>query len=117
MSENFQRGLEHRKLQLSNQGGTKLGIHKWEKAATFAYITYEDFYIKDKTMPLAIGLRNAYNLADFEILNHTIFKMIAAAMLERTVVMKFGDRSSGGKRIKMGMLYRDHQLYPKSYTI
>ena len=119
------RDLEQREILPPNQGGFRPGKSTWENAAAFAYDVYEGFQRKQQTLAVAIDLEDAYNRVDFQTLmdllqqlgvNQTIVRWIGAALLERTVVMRFGDWSSTIRKITMG-LPQGSPLSPVLYNV
>ena len=119
------RDLEERNVLPPNQGGFRQGKCTWENAAAFAYEVYEGFQRKEQTLAVAIDLEDAYNRVSFKLLidlllqygvSMTITRWIAAAMLERTVVLRLGDWSSASLKLTMG-LPQGSPLSPVLYNV
>ena len=119
------RDLEERAVLPPNQGGFRQGKCTWENAAAFAYEVYEGFQRKEQTLAVAIDLEDAYNRVNFKLLidllqqygvSLTITRWIAAAMLERTVVLRLGDWSSASLKLTMG-LPQGSPLSPVLYNV
>ncbi|NQZ78185.1 MAG: endonuclease/exonuclease/phosphatase family protein, partial [Ekhidna sp.] len=125
VAKKLARDLEFRQILPSNQGGYRSGKCTWENAAAFAYDVYEGFQRKEETLAVAIDLEDAYNKVQFTLLmellltygvSNTMTRWIAAALQERTVVLRLGDWTSEPHTVSMG-LPQGSPLSPVLYNV
>ena len=117
--------LEERGILPPNQGGFRPGKCTWENAAAFSHDVYEGFQRKEQTLAVAIDLEDAYNRVQIKVLvdlllrykvSFTMTRWIAAALMERTVVLRLGDWVSPPKQLTMG-LPQGSPLSPVLYNV
>ena len=102
VARNLARDFEDRNILPANQGDSRTGKCPWENTAAFAEYVYGGFQRKEQTLAEAIDLEDTHNRVQFKLpmdllvqygVSLTLTRWIAGALLERTVVIQFGNWS------------------------